>query len=448
MILASCPNPRSLQRQWQHERNIRQRVLEQSGWRRSIGLALLMDCKPEEYCHHGLRVLMHNQYARWLVLRDLLPGQHHPDWLISMASVAASRLRYGVPVIDFSGAGQNQNWNFGRKPRATHSADGCDSTERGIPLTGEVMDCNRWTREFAALTRLSVAMNHLQADCRRNNHGQDYPSSMSAAVPYPLLAFRRRDLQRLYRQSTYRHDCPSYSDGPRRNCQHQTNSSHPARHFCQAFRQHFCNAVADGLPLQATEPICYLGPVTSRRLPADAIGLPVTSHMLRSELDGQNQIIHLPGDARIHATIGQHIDPFDIWCYALAGSPSRQWQAGNLYERWSNLGSVCIPPAMIRFLKRIWFENQAITIPEMPDQILIPCELVSYACRNIQPLALWWDLTDSLEHFDAELEAILLPPLHRNHPDELRLELNGDLLLNAGVPLIRGNYRPVFTSAN
>lgn len=90
---------------------------------------------------------------------------------------------------------------------------------------------------------------------------------------------------------------------------------------------------------------------------------------------------------------------------------------------------------MTGFLHRIWFENQAISIQETPGQVLIPCELVSHACRDVQPVGLWWDLTDSLDHFDAELEAIILPPVPQVRHQRLRFEMNGDVDLNAGGAL-------------
>jgi hypothetical protein len=385
MFLATCPNPRLLQRQWKHERNLRQHILERVGWRRSIGLALLMDCKPEEYCHHGLHVLMHNDYARWLILRDLLAGQYYPDRVISLASIVPSRLRYNLPSIDFSTA--PWNWNFGRRPRTE------TSHARGISIRQQmdVMDSDRWARELAAFNRLSLTMTQLQS-------GQQNGPRQMPAVPRPLLAFDRRDLPQLCQSCIRRID-------------HQNV---PGKQFSYA--------LAQGLPLQATEPMCYLGPTARSRLPADIHGLPVTSHWIQSELDEQTRIIYLPSNARIHVSMGQSIDPSDIWCHALPGR----------LRRCSRRRGWHLDRAMAGFLQRIWFENQAISIKETPDQILIPCELVSHLCRDFQPVGLWWDLTDSLDHFDAELEAIILPPIPRTWAEQLRFESNIDVDLNAG----------------
>jgi hypothetical protein len=94
-------------RAWKRDRRLRNRIPIEHGDRRCVGLAALFDGRPEDYLHHGLRVLARNHHVRWLALRDVPPG-HFPSSPamnrrpVSWATLCRAQLRHGMPALDFA----------------------------------------------------------------------------------------------------------------------------------------------------------------------------------------------------------------------------------------------------------------------------------------------------------------------------------------------------------
>jgi hypothetical protein len=76
---------------------------------------------------------------------------------------------------------------------------------------------------------------------------------------------------------------------------------------------------------------------------------------------------------------------------------------------------------------------QGIRLTSNPELILFPNELVSIAARKLRPVGIWWDILPSYHYLNAELEAVVLPPVRLRRWDELRRNLPGDVLLNASI---------------
>jgi len=354
---------------------------------------------------------------------------------------------------------------------------------RRVTARGDILNADQYPREFQALNQLSQAMTHLafcgmQSDGRPLRHPwfRRRPTHMepfvveppSSWMPVPYLAFPYHLREQLYFLVTEGGDrrlgftCPI--------CQHHARStdfpnvrremtedgnffapcpkcsihqkwyldegrfSDSKRLFNWAFRQGFCDALAQGLPLRSSEPMLYLGPVDE---PPDSPKC-LVRHQLMSCIDRQPISLDLPHDARIYvfealSTEGTgHIPPTACFGRALGNLPPESWQKRNLANRWNSLSEVC-EKQRIGLLQRIWFQQQGLRHPTAPNQILFPAALAAAACHDIQPLGVWWDFSPTAVHFDSDTATYILPPIPLKHWDHLRIQLPGNIHLNAGI---------------
>jgi hypothetical protein len=90
---------------------------------------------------------------------------------------------------------------------------------------------------------------------------------------------------------------------------------------------------------------------------------------------------------------------------------------------------------MLGFLLMLWFDNQAVALPNRPDLLLYPAELVCLAVRDLPPQGLWWDFDSAgdLKFVDMDLEAVIFPPMRLRRWDQFTLEMPGDVALFVGI---------------
>jgi hypothetical protein len=214
-------------------------------------------------------------------------------------------------------------------------------------------------------------------------------------------------------------------------------SGRARRSVSPSLRAAFTDAVADGLPLHATEPCTYLGPTIASPDEGDAPHARATgmvAHRFRSGTDGRRWTVHLPASARVLARPGQDLEPDRRWAWGL--DVPEAWHRRPKAERVRDLTNACGGNANLAILRSAWFHAQGVRLPEDPGHVLFPADLVAPACADVRPAGLWWDLTGCVDRggeFLAEAEAFVLPPVRLVGWDRLSLALPGEVRVDAAV---------------
>ncbi|HZZ42848.1 MAG TPA: hypothetical protein VFE58_07910 [Tepidisphaeraceae bacterium] len=481
-----------LHQAWKQDRHLRQRVPIQFGTRSCAGLALLFDGPPADYLHHGLRVLARNDQIRWLALRDIPLGcfpsspsmQRRP---VSWASLCQAEIRHGMPMLDFTQP-LRPSWDFRSFPITSMVVSTGLKVRELIEPGPDTLDSERFAREFAVLNALSASMSRFaffgidqdnQPVCRpwfrcrpRGHHGRrPYPvHPMEGAAPQPLLAFKLDQVERLFWAGTTvqadrhiiecstchnkvdiksfrRHGtsatevlddsgfaarCPFCNRHHRWSLEEMV-SAPGRRKFSRVLRDRFTEAATGGLLLQATEPSVYLGTCPmDQDEPAEG-QLDLVAHRFLSRIDGRRWTIHLPAGAKVLVHPNQPLESEETWAQALPSLPSEAWQRRPRDLRTRDIASICGGNALLDYLRQLWFTQQGIRLPEDPEHVLFPADLVALACQDLPPSGLYWDLTPCIGGFLMQSEAFLLPPVRITHWDRLLLSLPGDIRVDAGV---------------
>jgi hypothetical protein len=216
----------------------------------------------------------------------------------------------------------------------------------------------------------------------------------------------------------------------------------PARHFPAAFRDGFCDAVAQGLPLRCVGRMRYLGLAKcgggkDRRAGSDdgSPRLGLRPHMFACESDRTRRAILLPRNARVDVEVARTLEPGEVFALALSEPAPSWWRKLDRWDRWATAERVCGGKHMLEYLQMLWFESQAISFPIRPDVLLYPADLVCLAVRVLPPQGLWWDFdaVGALNLVDMDLEAVLFPPLRLRRWDQFSLGLPGEVAIDAGV---------------
>ncbi len=472
---------------WRHDRRLQHRMPFNQGCRKMLGLGLLSDGGPEDYCHHGLRALAPNHMLRWVALRDIPPG-HFPvspsmnRRVVSYASVTQAKLRHGLPTIDFSQP-DHQGWDFRFRPFTPFTRPCGVRGEELVEPGPDTLNPEHYPREMALLNRISSNMTHAAffgRDSRRRplrnawfqRRPEGRPFQLARPeffMPRAMLAFPLRAMDQLYALSTrsigqgsimpcaacHSHfelerfrepfaEMEMFEDGnfiARCPCCARMRKWHlddavPARirrQFPLAFRRCFCHALSRGLKLCATEACTYLGCSNSDEGYGTSGQPDLLMHRFRSVIDGRGWMVPLPRGAVIHIRAGHALEPGELWCRITPDPAPINWQIREWHDQWRRLDEICASPAVLCHLQQVWFMHQCLRLSELPDLVLFPCELVSIACHDLSPVDLWWDLTPALDDLLPDYEAFALPPLSIRGWKNLRSSLPGDVNLDARI---------------
>lgn len=478
-----------LHRQWQADRRFRRRVPPHEAWRGCLGLAMLLD-RPDDTEAYGDVALVRNEQLSWLALRDVpvdrlsrLPHRRY----VNYANTTQARLRYGMPVIDFTQEDSRDAVDFGRRPLVLQQPESTSGSSVGVGPRPDVLDC-REERVFSVLNQMSAAMTDV-AFFAIDQRGRPLRRSWAAVrpaegelvrlpapsewMPRPYLAFPLEQADQLYWSATRSRarewcwECPNCHDvieganfrgctrcaaehlttgdfvancprcGRRRTWLAQdARTSRVERQFSPVLRRAFCDAMADGLLIRALGPEVYLGPIGK----ADAPGFSVRSlhlntlvpHRLRSEIDGHTRVVHLPAAAQILVESGERVDAGASWAQAIA-RPPRQWRNRDLAGRWGSLAQLCGGTLMLGHLQRIWFTSQLVRPITESSQVLVPAELMAMGVREASPVGLWWDTAPALALYDWQMQAAVFPPLRLHYSDRLAFAMPGEVVLNGSI---------------
>jgi hypothetical protein len=488
-----------LHHQWLADLQLRQRVPEREAWRGCMGLAALID-DPDSFIHCGDHRLMPNAALRWLALRDVpaSPEGRFPRGA-RLASVATARIRYGMPQIDFAQDSLNR-WNFQLMPfdrcfQRAAASDNCLVNPMGRI---EALNSRTHVREFEVLNRLSSAMTRF-AFFALDHRGRPVrpawwtrrpgglPQEMQPPTswfPTAYLAYDPEERKRLYDIATCARPrgtmiecckCGRYLDthsvtgglpmegdcciATCRACgvRHKWDLARivPARVAGQhliAFKDRFCRAVVEGLPLASVGPSVYCGSVPFKaerdcpKLPdAKSRALELVVHRFRNELTGEREFVYLPPTARLRVRVGEVLQQGRIWCAVLEERPGARWCEQDRLTRWNSLDAVLGGAEYVGLLQRVWFDHQALMCKELGSgQMLVPADLVSLGARNLHPLDLFWDLLRGTE-FEPEKSAAVFPPLRLHQWNNIRFNLPGDVAMNASIDAFANTSRMAAT---
>jgi hypothetical protein len=208
-----------------------------------------------------------------------------------------------------------------------------------------------------------------------------------------------------------------------------------------AFKDRFCRAVAEGLPLTSIGSSVYCGsvPFVAERdcpnLPdARSRALDLVVHRFRNELTGDRELVYLPPSARLRVQIGEALEQGHIWCDVLAEKPDAQWCEQDRLIRWNSLDAVLGGAGYVGLLQRVWFDHQSVMCNELGSgQMLMPADLVSLGARNLSPLGLLWDFARCQEFIDQAASAVIFPSLRLHQWNHLRFSLPGDVAMNGSI---------------
>lgn len=461
-----CRRPRADQ---QH------RQLRPVRWGQSLGLAALFDDLESLIACGDLR-LMPNSAVRWLALRNL-PSASGSRRSVCHATVARAVLRFGMPHLNFAGRAEGS----------------CDfrliSAKRGRVRDGRALwhhvpswaagagqSSHDFGREFAVLNRLSAAMTPSMT-CQTSSASSVHPSDW---FPTAYLGFRSGSEAELYRLATCQQPVGSTlrcrkcdrdvevsafraktlklrirlcSDGcviarcPACGTEHKWRPDHavPARHRHHVpvgFKDRFCRAVENRLPLVSIGPSIYCGsePICRDRdwpnLPdARTRQLDLLVHRFRCRLTGQKRLVYLPQSALVQTRQGQSLELGQLWCHVLPEPPDSAWVALPLPHRYKAIDELLAGEAMANHLRRVWFDHQGLMCGDLGEhQRLWPADLVAFtAGSDMRPLGLYWDFAFSEKFFDEKLTAAIFPPFRVEPHRDFRRTLPGDVAVDASA---------------
>jgi hypothetical protein len=213
------------------------------------------------------------------------------------------------------------------------------------------------------------------------------------------------------------------------------------RHVPIAFKERFCEAVAEGVPLRSVGPTVYCGPLPFSRLrdfpnipDAQVRQLDLVPHRMLNRTTGEKHLVYLPTTAQITAGTGQELQPGQLWAHAMGRTPAPEWVAKGRLGRWTSLIDAVGGAPAVALLQDLWLRHQAVVHDEIGShQFLLPAELAAFVGRAVTPTALFWDFGTSGEFWDAGLAAAAFPPLRLHSWNNLRFNLPGDVLLDASI---------------
>jgi hypothetical protein len=297
--------------QWRRDRALRQRIPLDESWHGCIGLAALFDDPDDCECCAD-KVLYPNDRVSWLCLRDL-PGGHFPGSAsmnrreVNYVTRTRAKVRHGMPVLDFADPEAARGaWDFRFDPFPEHRRRVSPHREVLVRPVGDILDPVAHRREFRVLNHLSEAMTRFaflatdpsgrpfRASWARRRPGRlgdpFRPRPAGHAMPRPYLSFPSHLGDSLYAMATEATSlsaavqCPScqrryalerfrdrrcgtemFEDGDflahcpgcmRRRKWHLADAvpGRVRRRFPLPFREQFCDAVAQGLPVASVGP--------------------------------------------------------------------------------------------------------------------------------------------------------------------------------------------------
>lgn len=459
---------------WDRDRQLQRRVPPGEAYRGCMGLAMLYR-NAEHAINHGDACLLPNDHIRWLALRDVPPG-HFPTSPpmnrrgVHLATATVARLRYGMPVIDFTDRPRD-TWDFGFRPFATARRQYGPARWQyhDVQAGGDTLHAGKDAREFAILNRLSAAMTRFAFYAREREGSAVRPAwravrprdgARAESVVRPLdwcprahLAFRESDVHHLFGAigKVRVRESPSGCERCGRERQRaQVVGIRVGPQVPIAVKKSFTEALAAGLPLVTTDPCVYVGSVPQVAGPDD-LHLPVeagarlalVAHHFRSDVTGEHMLTYLPTTARVLAEAGQHLDGGSMWAYGLRSSPAAEWRALDRLGRWVGRADACGGSAAAELLLHEWLRQQAVRCPDAPGIVLMPAHLIAWAVHTVEPVGLFWDVAPTMPFDVAGLEAAVFPPLRARRWRHLRFRMPGDVDLNASI--IDPRLRPATT---
>jgi hypothetical protein len=424
-----------LHREWTADRALRRRVPLHETWRGCLGLAMLLD-RPDDTEAHGDLALVVNDRVTWLALRDVPVGRCPGSAVqnrreVNYANTARAQLKYGMPVIDFTRDARDAV-DFRFMPIAAHARRRGPhpwDVERVVPQP-DTLDCDGRAREFAVLNNVSAAMTAfafggVAADgrtvrpawaARRPDGTQSRrPTPPARWMPRPYLSFPAGAIEAVYASAT--------------------GGGGGGVPITPAFRDGFCRAMAGGVRVTAVGPETYAGPQSRPPSPtcghADRAGAPFVGHRLVGTVDGASRVVTLPANALVTARPGDRLDGGQPWA-SLPPAPAF-WRRLPRRAQWARLHEACGGHRFVGPLLRLWLAAQAARVATAPDAVLVPADLVSGVVRDVPPAGLSWDTGPALPYFEWETSAAVFPPLRLGRWDALRVDLPGEVDVNAGI---------------
>lgn len=489
-------------RAWKRDRALRRRVPLGEAWRGCVGLAAMLD-NPEFYVDVGAARVVPDFNVAWVALRDVpvghcpgSPVMHRRD--VNLATMARGAIRHGMPSLDFARSGPRDSWDLKFMPfdRFRRQVGPGDWDHYDVEAAGDTLHSGRCPRTFAVLNRLSAAMTR-HAFCAVDRHGRPARPAWATLRPDELpgpepvvpprlwfptayLGFPVRRMAELLSAAaaermegkSLRCDrcgehvgldafrlrrrglrvCPAgvgddfVANCPACGARHkwrpaQAVAARTDRHFPIAFRDRFCRAVAEGLPLHSVGPSVYCGAtrlVPARDFPhlpdAESRRLALVPYRFLNELTGERYAVYLPPGARVEARQGAMLAPGQRWCHALAAPPDAAWAAKDRIGRWNGLDGVLSGSGYVGLLQSVWLRHQGVMHEELGShQFLLPADLVSLAGNRVRPIGLFWDFRPAQTFFDEALQAAIFPPLRLHRWDQLRFNLPGDVAMDATI---------------
>jgi hypothetical protein len=203
---------------------------------------------------------------------------------------------------------------------------------------------------------------------------------------------------------------------------------HLRRRFTNAHKIRFLDDVADGVPFFAPAN-CTLVRTNQEVMASDnRTPWPVTIHGFVTDCGMQFSITlpfllsHKIGDK---FTAGQLIARLSV-------PPDAKWRAQTLDNRWATLGEAFpgLSGTWVGFIQQQWFKNQAILLN---GEILLPCELVAPAAKDLRPVGFVWDFSSLLSRMDEKRRVAVFPAIEMRSWDHFRHSMPFETNLDAGI---------------
>jgi len=431
---------------------------------------------------HMDRVVYPNQGLSFVALRDIPVGHfrsgggnktRHAIWMTE----AAAELRGGLPAIDFYKGGRS--WDLSKMPVGAH--DHLETKRRTSDADQDLLDPSADQNLFAIANRVNHQMTLAafaglhegepirQSWFRRRPPGLDSRRipRPDAWMPEPLVAFTPGAAEQLFSELTRPREeevveCPCGAVFPIRDlrsskfktkvlstdrlravcpCCRQRRTFHmedattsqPRRKYSSWFKEGFVDAVSNGMPLLAPGRLRYLGSLEAGSDVDHDPDFDLVQHVFEVA-GGESMTVLLPRGCPVHARPGDAIEPGDLVARAMADKPPESWRSQTVKCRWATLASVCGGPKMVGHLQKLWFEFQGRRPAEAGGQVLYPARAVRRAADAVEPVELYWDMTNACREFlEDVLDAVILPPIVMSRWGQFRICVDGRVMLNIGI---------------
>jgi len=407
------------------------------GFRGCLGLAMMIDStRIDTWLEHLNLRFVHDRDVRWASLVDIPKWSFFSRWNngreVHWATVRPTTVKFGMPRLEYASEG-HQAWDFRSLPHpniALTSRGGVADPERFF--RADTLPSDRNTRYFRVFNALEWAMTstavHFHTAWQKRKPRSAFYKTLGYVdkpdqqvllygggvydgaappvqwMPRAYLAFRADDLPRLFDRVTL------------------VGGADSVRKYSQGFQYAFAEAMTDYLAYRAP----FAG--TVKHITHESyLGIPALSFLLVGNRGERQQVRFFRQSVMVGKGTGSKFERGDVIAYeSFEGELPDTWHSESIGYRFHAMAHDKLLRGRFVPVVRLWFERQALSL--LPHMIHMPAQVASVAALgSALDSHLYWEVSESLEYYRDDSDAMVFPPLHIRGQDDLTGILPGDV---------------------